>query len=167
MPVRIAIMAFMLCVLVPSSASAHAVLIKSDPGDTSTQKEIPGTIQMEFTESVEVFRAQVIDGCGRDVFDDVTIDGVNVTIAVAEAQPGRFKVRYDLVSGDDGHRSDGRIAFQVKGTKDCSGGSSNDGATQASEAEDEGSPPWLLIGGIAIVFILAAAAIRHRSSTRT
>ncbi len=168
MPVRVAMMAFMLCVLVPTSASAHAVLLRSDPADTSTQKEVPETIQMEFTENVDVFSAEVTDGCGRDVLQATEFDGVDIRLDLGSAQPGRFKVVYELVSGDDGHRSDGRIAFRVKGTKDCSTEEpEEDGTTQASGAEDQGSPPWMLLGGVAVAFVLGAAAIRHRSSTRS
>jgi methionine-rich copper-binding protein CopC len=103
------------------TAGAHGILHHADPAPDSRAKTIPEEVAATLTEApVPDGKFVVVDGCGRTVNDGFEVDGVTVTAAIGDAQPGAWKVRFDFISMVDGHRYAEKYAFSVAGKMDCS-----------------------------------------------
>ncbi len=100
-----------------SAAGAHAVLLRTSPAAQSTLAESPSSIQLTYSEPVEVaFGAiRVFDVEGRRV-DRGEIGrasgGREVSVAVPELDDGTYIVTWRVVS-TDGHSVHGGFAFYV------------------------------------------------------
>ncbi len=111
-------------------ALAHGDLSSSNPEANSVVESPPSTVVLNFAEEPSEASIEVMDGCRRDVVDDVETAGSRATVSLASsAQPGHYRIRYRNVSSVDGHSVKGRLAFHVLGKKDC------------REEEDEGPGP--------------------------
>jgi methionine-rich copper-binding protein CopC len=107
--------------IVAAPAGAHGVLHHADPAPDSRAKEVPTEVSAILTEApVPSGKFVVTDGCDRKVNDSFDVDGVTVTAAIGDAQPGAWKVRFDFISKVDGHRYSEDYAFAVAGKRDCS-----------------------------------------------
>lgn len=166
--------------------AAHGILHHADPAPDSTVKKVPDEVMALLTEAPAPDGKFVVkDGCGRTVNDGFEVDGETVTAAVADAEPGSWKVRFDFISKVDGHRYAQTYSFEVAGKKDCRAGAgdeaakhnthtasnedSEDGAGAAGgagggPASDEGSFPVVpvALGSIALVGVafLARRSVR-------
>ena len=103
----------------PATASAHAVLIRSDPPAGATLQEAPKQIQLWFSEGLsrELTTIRLLDAKGKDVgplgliYNDA--DDRQVSASVPDLQRGTYTVAWSSFSSDDGHRLDGSIPFGV------------------------------------------------------
>ncbi|QPK62592.1 copper resistance protein CopC [Methylomonas sp. LL1] len=105
--------------LSPIAASAHAILVKSQPAKDEEVKEAPKQIDLWFNDPVksEYKALAVIDSEGKrvdnhDVEQSLT-DGSNIHATVADLAPGTYTVRYRVVSQDT-HIVTGKFQFTVK-----------------------------------------------------
>jgi copper transport protein len=108
---RLASLLLVLCLA--TSASAHAVLVASEPGDGSVVAQAPKTVQLRFNESVTPAAVTLIDANGKA--REVTISAVDqsVVVALPDALPrGTQIVSYRVVS-QDGHPVAGSLVFSI------------------------------------------------------
>ena len=103
---------------VVSSADAHAFLERADPRVGSTVRSAPDKVRLWFTQRLEpaYSRAEVVDAAGQRVdlgeaaldLDERTL----LTIAVSPLPPGRYRVRWRVLSVDT-HVTEGDFRFTV------------------------------------------------------
>ncbi|OAI24262.1 MULTISPECIES: copper resistance CopC family protein [Methylomonas] len=105
--------------LSPVSALAHAILVKSQPAKDEEVKEAPKQVDLWFNDPVrsEYKALAVIDAAGKrvdnhDVEQSLT-DGSHIHATVANLAPGKYTVRYRVVS-EDTHIVTGKFDFTVK-----------------------------------------------------
>lgn len=104
-------------VLAVAPASAHAVLVDSDPSEGATLDEPPAEVVLQFDEPVEVVGSglRVHDEDAERVDEGLTRDGAEGTIAVAlpdDLPDGGYLVVYRVIS-QDSHPLSGVIGFTV------------------------------------------------------
>jgi methionine-rich copper-binding protein CopC len=142
---RVVIAAFVLFVAFASTAAAHGGLQQSDPEDGARLGEAPRRVTMTFSEvPAGESVLKVVDGCKRDVVASTSVAGNDLVGAIGDAQPGRWKATYRVISAEDGHLTKGALRFTVDGAKDCNPDDDGD-ARSTEEPEDPGgdtgSPP--------------------------
>ena len=105
--------------LSPITASAHAILVKSQPAKDEEVKVAPKQIDLWFNDPVrnEYKALAVIDSEGkrvdkRDVEQDM-LDGSHIHATVEDLAPGTYTIRYRVVSQDT-HIVTGKFQFTVK-----------------------------------------------------
>ena len=153
-------------------ASAHDVLVSSDPVAGAVLAKAPGTVTLVFDQEVQSGFAEMAvtvgsqapveftpTVAGRDVTADLATQ--NVTIPTGSALTP-WKIGYRIVSAD-GHPVTGLVTFSV--------GVATVGATKSISAAAPALPTrsaavtWALIGGAAVLLALAAVVLlwmRHR-----
>ena len=106
----------------PSSAAAHAELIRATPTPNATLADAPAEVTIAFSEPVDAGNAFI------DLLDasEVRVDGVGAVrveaggrlarAALPPLEPGVYTVSYPVVSTVDGHATTGRFAFRVDPT---------------------------------------------------
>ena len=147
-------------VLAPAPAGAHAERVGSTPKEGAKVKAVPGELTISFSEPpTSDASLTVTDGCDRDVAGDFKISNLEMTAALSEGQPGKWKVESRVISGLDGHSTADSWTFSVKGKADCSGGGGN-AAPRRSDDDAESSLPWGLIIGITVAVVGVALAVR-------
>lgn len=131
----------------------------------------------------------VRDGCGRNVADEVSVDGETLRASIGDAQPGKWKAAYQVVSAVDGHPTEDDWSFTVQGTADCDGdddeveptdepsteptesadngptsASGDDSTTNTSDSEESSFPVVpVVLGGVALVAL--AAVVRAKTAS--
>lgn len=102
--------------LVPLQASAHAILVKSQPAKDETITTVPEQIDLWFNDPVRSqYKAlAVINSEGkrvdnRDVEQEL-LDGSHIYATVSDLEPGTYTVRYRVVSQDT-HIVTGKFKF--------------------------------------------------------
>lgn len=157
-------------------ARAHGDISETDPAAGSTQRKIPKSVSVTFTERPTQGASEIVvrDGCKRNVASDVSLSGHTMNAAIQEASPGHWRVKYRILSADDGHPSRGGFSLHVRGKRDCnedppteqepSDDESNEaaGPLDDSSGSQEESFPWLAIGGGTLALILVALVLRQR-----
>ena len=105
--------------LSPIAASAHAILVKSQPAKDEEVKVAPKQIDLWFNDPVrsEYKALAVIDSDGKrvdkhDVEQSLT-DGSHIHATVEDLAPGTYTIRYRVVSQDT-HIVTGKFQFTVK-----------------------------------------------------
>jgi copper resistance protein C len=103
----------------PLPVLAHAILVKSQPAKDEILKESPKQIDLWFNDAVrsEYKALAVIDSSGKrmdnhDVEQSLT-DGSNIHATVASLPPGKYIVRYRVVS-EDTHIVTGKFEFTIQ-----------------------------------------------------
>lgn len=98
---------------------AHAILVKSQPEKESAISDVPEEILLTFDAGVgqEFLALAVIDEAGKrvdnhDAHLDFT-DHSHLRASVSKLSPGRYTVRYRVLSAD-GHVVSGKYFFHVK-----------------------------------------------------
>ena len=93
-------------------ASAHAVLLRSEPSPQTTVKEPPEAVRLRFSEPVEVAFGAVrvfdVDGKRVDTGKITTAAGRREVVVPASMPEGTFTVTWRVVCTDC-HRIKGRI----------------------------------------------------------
>jgi len=119
-PLALFIPFFLLSLLaIPLTASAHAILVKSQPAKDEELSEAPKQIDLWFNDPVRSqYKAlAVVNSDGkrvdnRDVEQEM-LDGSHIYATVSDLEPGTYTVRYRVVSQDT-HIVTGKFTFTVK-----------------------------------------------------
>jgi methionine-rich copper-binding protein CopC len=116
------------------AAFAHGDTVKTDP-KKNAQVAIPRMVSVTLSEApVPQSQLMVTDGCGDNVATNVSVKGETLQASIGDAQPGKWKAAYRVVSAVDGHPTEDDWTFTVQGTADC------DGDDEVAEPTDEPSP---------------------------
>lgn len=98
---------------------AHAILVKANPAQEATLTDMPEEVLLIFNDSVgqEFLALAVIDPSGKRVDNhDAKLDFTDhshLRASVSKLAPGRYTVRYRVLSAD-GHVVSGKYFFDVK-----------------------------------------------------
>ncbi len=98
---------------------AHAILVKANPERESTISDAPDEVTLIFNDSVgqEFLALAVIDPTGKRVDNhDAKLDFTDhshLRASVSKLSPGRYTVRYRVLSAD-GHVVSGKYFFDVQ-----------------------------------------------------
>jgi len=105
--------------LAAAAAWGHAVLVRSSPANRAVLSQPPARVELWFNERIEpaYARLTVEDAGGMRVDDgEVTVgpdDPRKVSVALGVLAPGRYTVRYRVLSVD-GHIVESQLAFTVR-----------------------------------------------------
>ena len=98
---------------------AHAILVKAMPERDATLTDAPEEVLLTFNEGVgnDFLALAVVDGAGKRVDNhDARLDFTDrskLRTSVSNLSPGRYLVRYRVLSAD-GHVVSGKYFFQVQ-----------------------------------------------------
>ena len=112
-------LALALALLVPASAGAHAVLVKSSPARRATLAQPPARVELTFNERLEPAYSTVSVWTANGArVDDTKIviaseDPRRVSVGVASLTPGTYTVKFRVLSVD-GHIVEGSYPFSVR-----------------------------------------------------
>ncbi|EJS67845.1 copper resistance protein [Bacillus cereus] len=114
------LIACVLIILVPKSASAHAYVVKSNPAENETLKKAPSVVKIEFDEDIQVSHFNTLfvrDTSGKRVdLKDAYIDKKNKKLLEAglkeNLKDGLYSIQWKAISAD-GHPIQGVIPFQI------------------------------------------------------
>lgn len=168
------------------SASAHAELVGSEPGEAQTLTTPPRQIILTFTEAVRAGSAEVVvrGADGRSVTTGpATVADAVVQQPVDLSSNGSYLVAYRVVS-QDGHPVTGELTFSYAGAESSDAGSTGVASpTDRTTPTDSPEPPvtgataeevavvdggvgaglwWLLGLSVAVVAGLGVLALRRR-----
>ncbi len=116
------------------AAWAHGDTVKTDP-KKNARVAIPEMVSVTLSEApVPQSQLLITDGCGDNVTGNVSVEGETLQASIGDAQPGKWKAAYRVVSAVDGHPTEDDWSFTVQGTADC------DGDTDEIDPTDEPSP---------------------------
>jgi copper transport protein len=105
--------------LLPVTADAHALVVRSDPAAGSSLTLVPRTVSVTFSEAPEanVSTMVVVDGSGKTVSHGragvVANSPLQMTVALEPLLNGVYTVQWKTISRDDGHSSGGTFTFGV------------------------------------------------------
>ena len=103
----------------PALALAHAVLVKSVPGQRAALAEPPPRVELWFNERLEpaYSKASVTNEAGTQVdLRDVAVspqDPRRLSLSLPALAPGRYTVSFRVLSVD-GHVVESKLSFTVK-----------------------------------------------------
>jgi len=113
---------FLIIMLLPSMASAHAYLVKSVPAGRATLFSSPGKIQLWFNERLEprYSSASVLGPDGQRVdLENARVseqDPKQLSVALKPLRGGRYTVKFRVLSVD-GHVVEQSFPFTVRDSK--------------------------------------------------
>jgi methionine-rich copper-binding protein CopC len=113
---RSSLLALTLAAVIPSAASAHAMLHTSDPADGASLTTSPPSLNLTFSEDCRVTALRLLDERGRE--HPVRREGgraasSKATATVAAPLPsGAYRLEWRAM-GDDGHVMSGTVRFAV------------------------------------------------------
>lgn len=114
----IGIFAAVLVLLPARPASAHPVLVRSEPADGQTLDTAPRRLSMEFSEPVVVSSVRLelrpSTGPARELSADAGHVDVRVSATLPVLGPDTYEVRWDARSSEDGHRLSGSLVFGIQ-----------------------------------------------------
>lgn len=155
-------------VLVAPAASAHSVLLSSEPADGATLEASPEEVSFTFNEEINQSFATIAvttadDRTNRTTADPV-VEGPTVRAEVDELPPGEYTAGYRVTSAD-GHVVSGSATFTVGGAD----GSTQDDATrdapdQVAEEDDESNlaTAFWVVGGLAVLLVVGGFFLLRR-----
>ncbi|MCH4566730.1 copper resistance CopC/CopD family protein [Bacillus sp. ES1-5] len=114
------LIACVLIILIPKSASAHAYIVKSNPAENETLKNAPSVVKIEFDEDIQVSHFNTLfvrDTSGTRVdLKDAHIDKKNKKILEVglkeNLKNGLYSIQWKVISAD-GHPIQGVIPFRI------------------------------------------------------
>lgn len=106
------LLACLVVLLTPGLATAHAILVSTDPSPGARLGTAPGVVSLRFSEPLtpKLSQAAVTDPTGRRFTGDVS--GTGISVLLATNAPGRYTVTWTAV-GADGHTERGSFSFTV------------------------------------------------------
>lgn len=139
-------------------ASAHNVLISSDPADGSSMAKVPSSMTFTFDQPVQNFDP-VVSLVGPDgkqyATGTPTVTGNVVTGTVGTGPVGAYTAAFRVVSAD-GHPVTGEVHFSMT----VSGGATGAAAATGAATSSGGLSGWLWAGlAVAAVLVTAAAVV--------
>jgi methionine-rich copper-binding protein CopC len=145
-------------------ASAHAVLIATDPAKGAKLATGPAQVSATFNEPLQTaFAAMTVVGPDTNLWStgDPRVDGAVISVALRPLGPaGPYAVNYRVTSAD-GHVVTGSWAFEL-----TTPGSGTPGPPAASTAATGGIPVWPVVAGGAAVIVIAAGWALRRAKRR-
>ena len=100
----------------PPSAAAHAELITSQPGNGERVAALPPTVELRYSEGVQLAEVTVMDAQGvridRGSYTVDPTDRTHVTVPLGAAGEGVYTVNWHVLSVD-GHTTIGAFYFLV------------------------------------------------------
>lgn len=114
------LLACVVIILIPKSASAHAYVVKSNPTENETLKKAPSVVKIELDEDIQVSSFNTLyvrDTSGKRVdLKDAHIDKKNKKLLEAglkdNLKNGLYSIQWKVISAD-GHPIQGVIPFRV------------------------------------------------------
>jgi copper transport protein len=147
--------------LLPLHASAHAYLVVSSPRTGQRFATAPSGLQLLFTQPVALAHS------GVQVFDDrfqlvpgtvarVSASGTSIAVSLPPLANGDYAALWTVISADDGHLTDGTIAFSVGPAPPAGSGATR--VVSPPRSGGDGAPrdwpgtaaAWLLLVGLAL-----------------
>lgn len=117
------------------TALAHGETVKTDPKNKA-EVAMPNLVSVTLTEPpTPDSQISITDGCGQEVASNISVKDETLNAAVGDAQPGRWRAAYRVISAVDGHLTEDDWSFTVEGAASCGGGGGDD------EAEPTETPP--------------------------
>jgi copper resistance protein C len=116
------ILTFVVALGTALEASAHATLVKSDPGRRATLKSAPKEIVLWFNEKLEPAYSSVslLDGEGKSVATQPAVvsrdNAKRIGLVIDALPPGVYRVQYRVMSVD-GHIVDSNYTFTIQPAK--------------------------------------------------
>lgn len=103
--------------LLPSTASAHAAFVSSQPEPGERVESTPGVVRLTFSEPLNprLSRTAVLDPTGRS-FETTALTDRSMSVQLGTNAPGVYEVRWTTVSPLDGHTLRGSFRFGVRVT---------------------------------------------------
>ncbi|HLK43956.1 MAG TPA: copper resistance protein CopC [Thermoleophilia bacterium] len=101
------------------AASAHALVVSSDPSAGQSLTELPKAVTVTFSEEIvpKLSGLQVVDSKGHVVNSGpshiVKGNALQLTVPLSTLRDGVYTVQWHTVSSDDGHHSSGTFTFGV------------------------------------------------------
>lgn len=174
---RVFLTALLVVALGQTTALAHGDLGDTIPEADDELGKPPSHLIINFTEPPTKNSVIVVkDGCGDEITDSVSFSDGTAHVFTDKGEPGDWEVSYEVVSAQDGHKTDGSYGFKILGKKDCSteekpspggngGGSgqgpqANDGGGGTGGGDDSSFPVVPVVLGGAGVIALALVARR-------
>jgi methionine-rich copper-binding protein CopC len=113
---------FLLALALAASAAAHAKLVRAEPAPGSVLRTPPRAVRLVFNEELASHGSTVavVDARGRRVDDGrggLDLGDLDRRILVARLRPlgpGRYTVRWQATSADDGYTARGQYTFTVR-----------------------------------------------------
>jgi copper transport protein len=138
------------------SASAHALLLRSNPAANATLASAPAQVELFFSEALQpgLSSISVLDSDGKSVdIGDVRVDPsdpTRMTVSLHSLVDGVYTVSWKALSATDGHLTTGSFPFAV--------GSGNSAALAAAPTTNSSQLPlsalvskWLLLAALALL----------------
>lgn len=161
-------------------ASAHNVLISSDPADGAVLNAAPATVSFTFDQPIQNYDpVLLVIGPNGNTFTGAkpTIAGDVISAPVVAGPAGQYRAVYRIVSAD-GHPVTGQITFTLTATAagPASGTPTAGQAAVPTGSSDAPAPagssgglsPWLWVGiGIAAVLVIVAIVVALRRPAPT
>ena len=153
-------------------ASAHAIVLRSEPADGAVLDAPPQQIRLWFSEPValNMSAVELIDGTGRAVaVQGVHADAAGLAVAVRNEQssalqvmvdlpklsPGVYRLRWRALSNTDLHATNGLIVFGVQHAATASAAP----AFEATPSPLEVALRWADLGGLMVLAGALALAL--------
>lgn len=153
-----------LSVLATTPASAHNVLIDTEPAEGETVTTQPGTVELVFDQAVQDqddFNQVVVLNSQEQAFHQGApqIDHNVVTVDVHDMPDGDYSVSYRIVSAD-GHPVDGSFDFTMATGEDVEPPAQEPEAeTQEPASESTTDVAVPLLSGVVVIGLIAALAV--------
>ncbi len=113
-PIGVAPIGVALILLAPAAASAHAILMQSDPPDRSTVPAGPRNLVLHYNSRIDHTRSRLtLQGTNaQKVLPLEDGSGPDVLAAKADLSPGDYVVHWQVLA-TDGHLTRGDLRFRV------------------------------------------------------
>jgi methionine-rich copper-binding protein CopC len=142
-------------------ASAHDVLVSSDPADGSTVAKTFNSMTFTFDQPVQNFDPvlSLVGPDGRQYATGTpTISGNTVTGSVGIGPVGAYTAAYRIVSAD-GHPVTGEVHFSMTVSGGATGAALSGTAVPAAAGSSGGLSGWLWAGLAVAAVLIAVAAV--------
>ncbi|MFX0538561.1 copper resistance CopC family protein [Ornithinimicrobium sp. Y1847] len=117
-------------------ASAHDVLLDSDPAEGASLDEAPTTLTLTFSGQITDLGAQISltggSGAGSLVAGPPRVEGTRLVQDLAEMGPGDYEVLWRVTS-EDGHPISGSFSFEVTEEAAPAAGASPEATGEATD----------------------------------
>lgn len=101
-----------------AGARAHAHLKASNPEEGAVVAEMPASISLSFSESARITAlALQKEGAPAQKLAPPAATGEQIDVPVPTLAPGRYTLRWRVLSTDDGHIMSGELHFTVAAAK--------------------------------------------------
>ncbi len=135
-----ALLALLAAAVIPTSAAAHAILVRSDPADNAILAKAPSEVRLWFSEAIssQFSSAQILDAQGRVVrLHKLRVEPAEklLLLKLPPLPPGLYSVRWRVLSEADGHFTQGLRGVGVGAKADLSGAAAFQAETQIPALE--------------------------------